>query len=462
MTEESAIYNLDAEKSLIGAFLSNNETYHKVIDILIADHFYVPLHKKVFTIIGDFVSKGLVVTPITIKSYVVQDNDNSNYEYLLNACNNAVAAIGLESYAKEVYECYLRRNILEIMHSGIKETTERDKDINANDIIENTEQQLFQLTNNNISKNRVSHIREGLNQLITQLSKLRQSGERTYGVSTGYMSLDNMLGGMQPSDLIILAARPSMGKTALAVNILLNAAKNLQTKNQSVAFFSLEMSTEQLATRMLSIISGFNSSKIRLAEFPKKEEFEQVCMAARDLNDLPIYIDDTPAISIASLRSKARRLKKQQNLGLLVVDYLQLMRGNNYAKDNNRVNEIGEISQGLKAIAKELNVPVIALSQLSRAVESREDKRPQLSDLRESGNIEQDADVVMFIYRDEYYHSRKEPGQNDPEKYREWLAEYEKVKNIADLIIAKQRNGAIGVVQLYFNSSTTTFANLAN
>lgn len=454
----SQIFNIEAEKAIIGALLVNNENFLKISSILSAENFYVPLHQKIYKIIEDFLGKDLTATPISIKSYLKTGEDSDSYDYLLEIYKNAVIVTGIETYAKEVYECFLRRKLVDIAGKVINESVDVKYNIPAKDIIEVFEQQLFNLAQEKEGNRGGVMLREGINSLLNNLAEMRKGNIKSYGVTTGLDDLDRILGGLQNSDLIILAARPSMGKTSLAINVALNAAKALKEKNQSVAFFSLEMSTEQIATRMLSINSGFSSSRIRAAEFDNKDDFEKLCLVARDLNEIPMYIDDTPAITISSLKSKVRRLKKQHGVGLIVIDYLQLMRGSAYG--DNRVQEIGEISQGLKAIAKELNVPVIALSQLSRAVESREDKRPQLSDLRESGNIEQDADVVMFIYRDEYYHLRKEPGINDP-AHEEWANELNRVKNIADVIVSKQRNGAIGVVQLFFNSHTTSFTNLA-
>lgn len=454
----SQIFNIEAEKAIIGALLVNNENYLKVSSIVAAENFYVPLHQKIYKIIEDFVAKDLTATPISIKSYLNTGESNDNYEYLLDIYKNAAIVSGIETYAKEVYECFVRRRLIDIADSVIHEANEVKYNTAVKDIIEAFEQKLFNLSQDKEGKTGGVMLREGINSLLNHLAEMRKGNVKSYGVTTGLDDLDRILGGLQSSDLIILAARPSMGKTSLAINIALNAAKALKDKNQAVAFFSLEMSTEQIATRMLSINSGFSSSRIRAAEFDNKDDFEKLCLVARDLNELPVYVDDTPAITISSLKSKARRLKKQHGIGLIVVDYLQLMRGS--SSGENRVQEIGEISQGLKAIAKELNIPVIALSQLSRAVESRDDKRPQLSDLRESGNIEQDADVVMFIYRDEYYHLRKEPAVNDP-AHEEWANELNRIKNIADVIISKQRNGAIGVVQLFFNAHTTNFTNLA-
>jgi replicative DNA helicase len=446
---QSILFNIDAEKVLLGMLLVNNENVIKVATLITPNHFYVPLHKKIYSLILDFVDKDLSATPITLKNYLNTGNDD-NYQYVLALYKDAISATSIDSYVNVINECYLRRKLYEISGNIMNKTVVYDPNVKVNDIIEESEQGLFNLSNSRVNESGFITLKSGLITLMDNLSDMRKGLKKSYGVSSGFEDLDRILGGLQSSDLIILAARPSMGKTSLAINIAIG---------KSVAFFSLEMSTEQIATRMLSIRSGFSSSRIRAGEFENKHDFEKLCVVASDLNALPVYIDDTPAITIATLRSKARRLKRQHDIGLILVDYLQLLRGSSY-NEGSRVQEIGEISQGLKAIAKELNIPVIALSQLSRAVESREDKRPQLSDLRESGNIEQDADVVMFIYRDEYYHARKEPAPNDP-KHVEWQEYFNKVKNVSDIIISKQRNGAIGVIQLHFNSHTTSFTNMA-
>jgi len=306
-------------------------------------------------------------------------------------------------------------------------------------------------------------LRSSLIESIKRIDAARKRGDDVNGVSTGYIDLDKLLGGLQNSDLLILAARPSMGKTSLAINMALNAAVNFMNqkdiqKKKAVGVFSLEMSAEQIANRLLSIKTGIDGSRIRIGNITK-DEFEVLLKESSVLNEMPIYIDDSAALTISAVRTRARRLKRQHNLGLIVVDYLQLLRGSSTSGEQNRVLEIGQITQGLKAIAKELDIPVIALSQLSRGVESREDKRPLLSDLRESGNIEQDADVVMFIYRDEYYKSRTMPQPTD-ERYAAWQNEMDKVKNIAEVIIAKQRNRPIGNVALRFDNRTIGCGNL--
>lgn len=460
--------NIEAEKSVLGSFLNNNENLNKVADFLRPEHFYVPLHAKIFETIQRFYERGLISSPVTLKNYFDEDEsikelNISSIDYMLKLSVNAASVINLVPYAKEIYETALRRNLINIGEDVVLTAHEHDAEISATNLIERAEQKLFTLASAGSSESGFVTLKSSIIESIKRIDVARKLGSEVSGVTSGYIDLDKMMGGMQRSDLIILAARPSMGKTSLAINIALNAARHFMnatdpSEKKSVGVFSLEMSAEQIANRLLSIQTGIDGSRIRIGNITK-QEFENLLKQTDGLSDLPMYIDDTPAITISALRTRARRLKRQHNLGLIVVDYLQLIRGSSF-NDGNRVQEIGEISQGLKAIAKELDVPVMALSQLSRAVESRDDKRPQLSDLRESGNIEQDADVVMFIYREEYYLSRKMPQLHEQDKYLLWQTEMEKVKNIADVLIAKQRNGPIGNVSLMFDNRTTGFANL--
>lgn len=460
--------NIDAEKAVIGSFLNNNESINKVSDFLQPDHFFVPLHAKIYKNILSFFERGLISSPVTLKNYL--DNDPSitelgisSLEYLLKLSTNAASVINLLPYAKDIYETSLKRELIKIGEDVVVEAHKHDVETSATEMIEQAEQKLFTLASEGTVESGFINIKTSIIESLRRIDIARKRGTDVSGISTGYIDLDKLLGGMQDSDLLILAARPSMGKTSLAINIALNAAVHFgglkDTANKkSIGIFSLEMSAEQIANRLLSVKTGIDGSKIRIGNI-SKQEFSVLVKETDQLSELPMYIDDTAAITISALRTRARRLKRQQNLGLIVIDYLQLIRGTNKSSEGNRVQEIGEISQGLKAIAKELNIPVLALSQLSRAVESREDKRPQLSDLRESGNIEQDADVVMFIYREEYYLSRKMPQTHDGEKYASWQSEMNNAKNIAEVLIAKQRNGPIGNVSLHFNTQTTGFAN---
>lgn len=466
--EVSVPCNVDAERAVLGAILNNNENVNKVGDFLLPEHFYVPLHKKIYEAILRFVERGMISTPITLKSYFEKDEalekgGMNSLDYLLKMCTNAASVMNITPFAKQIYETSLRRILIEIGEETIFTAREDNIDHTAQSLIEGAEHKLFNLAIQGGTDKGFENIKVSLTEAIRRIDVARKRGTDINGTTSGYIDLDRFLGGLQNSDLLILAARPSMGKTSLAINIALNAAasfaqdKTKEGKPNSVAIFSLEMSSEQIANRLLSIQTTIDGNKIRSGNI-SKDEFMVLLKESEKLNNLPIFIDDTAALSISAVRTRARRLKRQNNLGLIVVDYLQLLRGSSF-NEGNRVQEIGEISQGLKAIAKELDIPVIALSQLSRAVESRDDKRPQLSDLRESGNIEQDADVVMFIYREEYYLARKMPPEGS-EKHMEWQTQMDEVKSIADIIIAKQRNGPVGSLSLRFNNNTTGFDNL--
>lgn len=461
--------NVEAEQAVLGAFLNNNDSVNKVADFLLPEHFFVPLHKKIYEAINRFMEKGLIASPVTLKSYFENDESFSDtkintLDYFVKLSANATSYVNIVPYAKEIVENSIRRSLIDVSNSTIENSYLRDIKTSASEILEKAEQKLFNLASSGNSESSYIPLGTSLVRALDIISKAKENSKEISGTSTGYIDLDRILGGLQNSDLLILAARPSMGKTSLAVNVALNSAVEFQKekigedeKRKSVAVFSLEMPSEQIASRLLSIRTGIEGSRIRIGSI-SSDEFASLSNEVAELNDIPLFIDDTPALSISAIRTRARRLKRQHNLGLIVVDYLQLLRGSS-ANEGNRVQEIGEISQGLKAIAKELQVPVIALSQLSRAVESRDDKRPQLSDLRESGNIEQDADVVMFIFREEYYLARGMPREDD-EKFSAWEEQMNKVKNITEVIIAKQRNGPIGTVKLRFDSTTTGFSNL--
>ncbi|AIF81931.1 replicative DNA helicase [endosymbiont of Acanthamoeba sp. UWC8] len=461
--------NVEAEQGLLGALLNNNEHINKVADFLIADHFYLPLHKKIYENIIKFIEKGLVANPITLKNYLekeeaLQESGIKSFDYLVKLAASATTIVNVESFARLIYECAIRRKLITIGEDIVNDSFINNSDEDGFKQIEKAEQKLFNLAVQGQSDSKLLTLKDSIKITLKRLDTALKRGGGLSGVTTGFIELDNLLGGLQSSDLLILAARPSMGKTSLAINMGIHAAESFLEENKksgegkpkSVAIFSLEMSAEQVAMRMLSVKTKINGSKIRLGTI-RQEELALLSSETNNLNQLPVFIDDTAAISISALRTRARRLKRQHNLGLVIVDYLQLLTGS--GSSDNRVHEIGEISQGLKAIAKELDVPVLALSQLSRAVESREDKRPQLSDLRESGNIEQDADVVMFIYREEYYLERRKPV-SDPDKMNEWQLSHDRVHNTAEVIVSKQRNGPIGSKLLYFDSSTTAFGNL--
>jgi replicative DNA helicase len=408
----------------------------------------------------------LLATPVTLKQYFDQDEalvDIGGAEYLSKLATAAATIINIKDYSQMIYELAIKRSLIGVGEEVVNTAYSPDIDVTAQEQIEAAEQHLFNLATDGDSQKGFKALKYSLVDAINRAESAYKNRGHVVGVSTGLQDLDKILGGLQKSDLLILAGRPSMGKTALATNVASNAAEWLgeQAKEtgetlKSVGFFSLEMSAEQLATRLLASVCNIGSSKLMKGELTN-EEFAELVKGSHALNVMPMHIDDTPALSISAIRTRARRLKRTQNVGLIVVDYLQLIRPSQSVNHANRVMEVSEITQGLKAIAKELDVPVIALSQLSRAVEQRPDKRPQLSDLRESGSIEQDADVVMFVYREEYYVAREQPREGTPEHVK-WQENMNEVMGLADVIIAKQRNGPIGNVRLQFTSEITKFS----
>lgn len=465
--------NIEAEQALLGVLLVNNESMQYLGDQLRAEHFYEPLHSRIFEAIQKFIDKGLVANPVTLRHYFDQDEalaDIGGGAYLAKLAAAAITVINVADYSKMIYDLALKRQLINIGEEMVNTAYTHQIDIPANAQVESAEQKLFSLSVEGEGDKGFRAIRHAVVKSVQQADHALKRSDHLVGITTGLDDLDKMLGGLKRSDLLILAGRPSMGKTALAVNVAYNACKSLaeRAKNEgvsnkeagSVGFFSLEMSAEQLSTRMLSSASKLNSYGILNGKI-SPEEFSHLVRVSNEMAGMPFYIDDTPALSISSLRTRARRLQRTANLKLLVVDYLQLVRGSSAASQASRVQEVSEITQGLKAIAKELDIPVIALSQLSRAVEQREDKRPQLSDLRESGSIEQDADAVMFIYREEYYLARQEPSMDDTVKYTKWQEDMNRAMNVAEVIIAKHRNGPIGTVRLRFDGNLTQFDNLA-
>ena len=461
--------NTLAEQMILGSILTNNESYNRVSDFLQTEHFYEPIHKRIFEAIATFIDRGMLANPVTLKNHFDQDptlKEMNQRDYLSQLSALATTIININDYSKTIVDLSIRRSLINVGEDIVNDAYAPKITLTANEQIERAEQELFSLANLGRETNaNFRSIKASLGEALDKIQLAFKRQEKFTGISTGFIDLDKILCGMQNSDLLILAARPSMGKTALAVNLALNACQYLHHKQNdtegsqpsSIGFFSLEMSAEQLATRMMSISSEVNSGKLRSGQITEND-FVKIVKASKDLAELSFFIDDTPSISIAALRTRARRIKRRHNLSLLVIDYLQLIKGSSKNSEGSRVQEISEITQGLKARAKELNIPVIALSQLSRAVEQREDKRPLLSDLRESGSIEQDADIVMFIYRDEYYLVRKQPQENTLE-HEKWQSEMNKVTNTAEVIIAKQRNGPVGSIKLHFDSNTTKFTN---
>jgi len=459
-------HNYEAEAALLGAILANNQALEKVSDFLRAEHFAEPAHGRIFAAITKLIDRGQIADSVQLAHYFNDDEalkEVGGSSYLAELQTSIVSIINAADYGKTIHDLHLRRELIALGEEIVNEAFTLDIDNAASQQIEIAESQLFNLAEHGETESGIRKFSNVLSETMVMAQAAHKRDGQMVGLSTGLHDLDHLLGGLHRSDLLIIAARPAMGKTTLATNIAFNAARN---DKAVVAYFSLEMSGEQLTTRMLSEQAAVPSEKIRRGEL-SNDEFQKVVTASRDLEDITYFIDDTPAIPVSTLRTRARRLKRQNGkLDLILVDYLQLMRGTVGGKGlENRVQEISDITRGLKAIAKELDVPVIALSQLSRQVENREDKRPQLADLRESGSIEQDADSVMFIYREEYYLQKAEPMQKPEEseikfqeRYAEWQARCEEVYGLAKVIVAKQRHGPTGDVTLTFDGATTRFA----
>jgi len=425
--------NIEAEQSVIGSILVSNDILDDVSPIINYTKFYDPIHQKIFLAIENLISKGMLANPITLKNYFENDKnliELEGHEYLVKITKFSTSLRQAIEYAKIIYDMHVRRELIKISEATIDNASNKNIDLPGEKIIEDSEKLLFDLAEKGSFSKSFIKFDIALNQTIEMASRAFKSTEGIVGVPTGLTDLDDRLGGLHNQDLVIIGGRPSMGKTALATNIAFHAAKNIQDKGlkSSVAFFSLEMSCEQLSTRILSEQSRIKSNDIRRGKI-SEEQFDKFIETSKNISELPLYIDETPAISIAAISNRARRIKRLFGCELVVVDYIQLMRATNI-RNEGRVQEISEITQGLKAIAKELNVPVLAVSQLSRAVEQRDDKKPQLSDLRESGSIEQDADVVMFVYREAYYLERKEPRPATVE-HAEWQAKMNEISNLA-------------------------------
>lgn len=472
-TDEKIPVSLDSEQAILGAILFDNEIFYRASAFLKGEHFYDPVHQLIFEACGELINSGRLASPVALDTYLASSSgyiEAGGKTYLEKLAANVPSTAGAIDYAKIIFDLSVCRGLMSIGSEMADRAKVSDLQDPPHRQLEEAEQSLYKLAETGKYGGGFKSFRSAITEAIDLANAAVKRDGGLAGVATELRDLDRMMGGLHPSDLIILAGRPSMGKTTLATNIAVNAALSYRAEKQPdgtmkqvegarVGFFSLEMAAEQLATRILSEIAQVESVKIRRGEVDQ-QEFDKIYHAARELEKLPLYIDDTGGISIAQLAARARRLKRQHGLDLLVVDYLQLITGSGRRNDG-RVQEITEISQGLKTLAKELNVPVIALSQLSRQVESRDDKRPQLSDLRESGSIEQDADVVLFVYREEYYLSRAEPREGT-EEHLQWQARLDEVGNTAEVIIGKQRHGPIGNVQLQFEGKFTKFSNLAD
>jgi replicative DNA helicase len=449
--------NIEAEQAVIGSILVSNDIFDEISTIISSINFYDPMHQKIYEAIESLVYKGMLANPITLKNYFEDEKDDLDVpEYLVKITKFSTSVRQAVEYSKIIYDMFVRRELIKISEQTIDSAKLNELDTNGQTIIENSERLLFDLAEKGSFNSSLVKFDEAMKQTIEMASAAYKNEEGIVGVPTGLRDLDDKLGGLHQSDLIIIAGRPSMGKTSLATNIAFNAAQKLQEsgKKSSIAFFSLEMSSEQLSTRIISEQARISSNDIRRGRI-SDEQFDKFLETSKNIAELPLYIDETPAISIAAMSNRARRIKRLFGLDMIVVDYIQLMRGTTYNKDG-RVQEISQITQGLKAIAKELGVPVVALSQLSRQVEQRDDHKPQLADLRESGSIEQDADVVMFVYREGYYLQRKEPREATVE-HAEWQAKMNEVAHLAQIIIGKQRHGPIGNVTLEFEERFTKF-----
>tara|TARA_B100001971_G_scaffold72619_1_gene66935 strand:- start:235 stop:1650 length:1416 start_codon:yes stop_codon:yes gene_type:complete len=453
--------NIEAEQSVIGSILVSNEMFDEINMIVTSKYFYDPMHQKIFSAIEKLIYSGMLANPITLKNYFEKEKDEINVpDYLIKITKFSTAKRQTTEYSKLIYDLFVKRELIKISENIIDTAKLNDLDHDGQSIIENFERSLFDLAEKGSFSSQLVKFDEAMRMTIEMASNAYKNDEGIVGVPTGLTDLDDRLGGLHKSDLLIIAGRPSMGKTALATNIAFNAAKKIQedSRKSTIAFFSLEMSSEQLSTRILAEQSRIKSNDIRRGRI-SEEQFDKFIETSKNISELPLYIDETPAISIAALSNRARRIKRLYGLDMVVVDYIQLMKASNF-KDG-RVQEISEITQGLKALAKELSVPVLALSQLSRAVESRDDKKPLLSDLRESGSIEQDADVVMFVYREAYYLERKEP-QPATVDHAEWQSKMNDIANRAEIIIGKQRHGPTGNVFLEFEAMFTKFKDIPN
>ena len=464
-------HNVEAEQALLGAILVNNDAFDRVSDFLKPEHFSEELHRRVFEVTSQLIRAGKIATPITLKTFLGEHDLGGVTipQYLARLAADATSVINAQDYGRTIYDLALRRSLIDIGEEIVNTAYDSPVDAGPRAQIEEAERRLYEVAEQGRYDGGFQRFSDALTHAVDMAAKAYERDGRLSGIATNLTDLDHKMGGLQASDLVIVAGRPGMGKTALATNIAFNIARAYQftlnpdgshatTNGGIVGFFSLEMSSEQLATRIIAEQSGVASSKIRRGDITE-QEFHRIADAAREMQTIPFYIDQTGGLSIAQLVARARRLKRQRGLDILVVDYLQLLSGSKTRGDN-RVQELTEITTSLKALAKELNVPIMALSQLSRQVESRDDKRPQLSDLRESGSIEQDADVVMFVYREEYYLRNREPRPGS-EEHVKWISDMERAHGRAELIIGKQRHGPTGSIDLSFEAEMTRFGNLA-
>jgi len=464
-------HNIEAEQQLLGVILTSNDVYDRIASLVRAEHFYDPVHARIYEIAAARIQKNTLASPVTLKAFLEDDpglRELGGPAYLARLAGAAISAFAARDYAQMIYDLAVRRELIALGRDISARAAKVEVESEPRDQITEAEQRLYKLGEQGVAERGFQSFLKAVTDAVNVANAAYHRDGGLAGLATGLIDLDKVLGGLHPSDLLILAGRPSMGKTSLATNIAFNIARKHRRGRRAdgtdgtvdggvVGFFSLEMSAEQLAARILSEAAEVPSEQIRRGVMAE-DEFRRFLEAAKALESCPLYIDDTPALPISQLAARARRLKRTHGLDLLIVDYLQLIKG---TSKENRVQEVSEVTQALKAIAKELNIPVIALSQLSRAVENREDKRPQLADLRESGSIEQDADVVMFVYREEYYKEREKPGEDDLEKMAKWQESMARVYGKAEVIIGKQRHGPIANVELSFEGKFTRFGNLA-
>jgi replicative DNA helicase len=473
--------NIEAEAALLGALMIDNRLVEDVQLKLRSDHFFEPLHGRIYDAILRLTDRNMVANPVTLKPLF--DGDEAMREiggpaYLAQLTGSGAAVIGARDFAQQIYDLALLRSLVGVGRDLVEGALDTSEDVAPLEQIERAESELYRVAEQGGGGGQVKDFDEATRLAVEMAERALNSGGHLSGVTTGLDSMNAKIGGLHKSDLVILAGRPGMGKSSLATNIAFAAAQRFvrdkedgiepgKSAGAPVAIFSLEMSADQLATRILAEQSGISGENLRMGKI-SQQEFRSLARAAADLQGLPLYIDDTPGLTIAALRARARRLKRQKGIAMVVIDYLQLLQGSGRGAADNRVQEISEISRGLKQLAKELDLPVLALSQLSRAVEQREDKRPQLSDLRESGSIEQDADIVLFIYREDYYIASREPKRPVPdddakvhEQHEQWSRDMERVYGLAEVIVAKQRHGATGKVKLRFDSRITKFSDLA-
>jgi len=462
-------YDIEVEQAVLGAVLVDNKALERVSSVLKPEHFYDPLHTRLYEAMLSSLERGsMVITPLTLHAAMKADpglQEVGGLGYLAGLAQATPALPNVRDYARILHDLAVRRGLIGIGEDIVNTAYEAPREKPPQAQIEEAEKALYRLSDTARYGDGPLDFSEALRRTIETAERAQARGGRISGVATGFADIDSLLGGLQPSDLLILAGRPGMGKTSLATNIAFNAARaySLSANDEvpggaPVLFFSLEMAAQQLSARILSEQTEIEMWKIRNGKF-SENEWEKFVLTMQDLSTLPLYIDDTGGISIAQIAARARRLQREKKIGVIIIDHLQLVEPSRRAE--NRVQEITEISKGLKVLAKELNVPVIALSQLSRGVDSRDDKRPVLSDLRESGSIEQDADVVMFVYREEYYLKSREPDPGSAE-HSKWLEKCERAHRRAELLVEKHRHGATNKVDLFFDDRFTRFSNLAN